>query len=101
MVKEVRNSAYRPNLMVLGSRDKGLCTNKNVLQANGPTKHNCSKARKNSKQKKGQGKSGPTNHLLCDKFEKMNAQFGEEVHPLIRQTPFHPSADTILDIEDL
>lgn len=46
VIKELKKSPYRPSVIALGSRQKGLCVNTKVLEQPGDARTNCNKARK-------------------------------------------------------
>ncbi len=110
VVKEIKNSPYRPNVMVLGSRDKGLCVNQDVKRMPGALKNNCSKARKAFQRTKGKGKGGKDGAVggrvggqpTCGRFNKMEDEsFAEQVHNKIHQRPGCSSDKVVHDIESL
>eukprot|EP00397_Hematodinium_sp_SG-2012_P002206 GEMP01002212.1.p1 GENE.GEMP01002212.1~~GEMP01002212.1.p1 ORF type:complete len:1097 (+),score=281.47 GEMP01002212.1:490-3291(+) len=107
VVRELRNSPFRPSVACLGSREKGLCINKAVLKASrmkGDLRTLCSDARKNHMVTLGKGSKKDPKKPSCDKVAALEGAFPHQVFPVMR--PMYGDSDAakegrILDLEDL
>lgn len=114
VVNEIRNCPFRPSVGVLGSRDKGLCINKNVKNIASSKKVDlktmCLEARKNAVKVQNQNDAGNKTKVdkgvpVCKRgVTGLDPPFAGRIFPMLRPMYDNRVEDltkSILDLEDL